>query len=203
VYVLGINRNLLYLSMLFSVLVMLSAVLRRWWTLLLGLGVCAYLSIAQANVEDLGVLYPAPRDIPGAENMWVAGIGEGQTWTYRFTLGDPGRRGEGANPSGFLYIDGRGLSNLVVSVQGRDLAGSSFCSKKNGLDHLAIPLEIESARSLVVSLRGLPGANPRIFQGPEVHGFNVYRDAVWLEFTGNAVRAIYHAQRAATSPAPQ
>ena len=202
-YLLGINRNLLYLSMLLSTSVVLSVVLKRWWTLLLGLGACAYLAVAQANVDDLGVLYPAPRDIPGAENMWVARIGEGQTWSYRFTLGGVGTRGEGASAEGYLYIDGRGLSNLVVGVQGRTLPGSSYCSRKNGLDHLEIPLGTERAPALVVSLRGLPGASPRIFQGPEVHGFNAYSDAVWLEFNGNGVRAIYHAQRAAAASAPR
>jgi hypothetical protein len=192
---------LLYLSMLLSASVMVSAALRRWWALVPCLGACGYLAVVPARVDDLGVLYPAPRDIPGAQNMWVAGIGEGQTWTYRFTLGDPGGRGQGADPGGFLYVDGRGLSNLVVGVQGRSLAGSAFSSRKNGLGHIAIPLGAVREGALVVSLRGLPGTSPRIFQGPEVHGFNVYRDAVWLEFTGNGTRAIYHAQRAVTESA--
>ena len=202
-YFLGLNRNLLYLSMLFSVLVIMTVILRRWWAVLLGLGACGYLAMASAKVEELRALFPAPRDIPGAEKLWATGIGEGETWSYRFALGDPGRRGEGADPVGHLYIDGRGLSSLVVGVQGRILMASDFCSKKNGLDHVAIPLGGGQATALTVSLRGMPRTIPRIFHGPEVHGFNEYRDAVWLEFDGNGIRAVYHAQRAVAEAEPK
>jgi len=197
---LGINRNLLYLSLLLSAGVILSFLLTRRWTAAVGLGACAYLGLVPAGVEDLGALYPAPRDIPGAENMWVSPVRDGETWTYRFTLGAPEGRAEGAGP-GHLYIDGRGLSDLVVSVQGKTLMGSAFCSRKNGLDHLAIPLEGERSQGLTVSLWGARGATPRIFHGPEAHGFNLYGDAVWLEFEGGGVRAVYHAQRAAAGSA--
>jgi hypothetical protein len=128
--------------------------------------------------------------------MWVRAIGKGETWTYQFTVGDLVGHSEGAAPAGYLYIDGRNLSGLVIGVQGRTLVGAGFCSKKSGLDHVAIPLGNDTANTLEVTLRGMPQSTPRIFHGPEVHGFDVYSDAVWLEFTRNEDRMIYHAKRA-------
>jgi hypothetical protein len=195
VYLFGVNRNLLYLSLLFSVAAMMSAVLRRWWTVSAGLGVCAFLACVPAKVADLGPLYPAPRDRPGAENLWVTAIGEGEKWTYQFTLSGLDRINGSASLTGVLYIDGRNLSGLEVGVQGETLEGSPFCGRKNGFDHIAIPLRNEKSGALTVSLRGMPQAAPKIFHGPEVHGPNVYGDAVWLEFTTNQDRLIYEARR--------
>ena len=194
-YLCGINRNLLYLSMLLSVAIMMSVVLRRGWAALVGLGVCAFLACVPAKVAELGTLYPAPRDRPGAENMWVTAIGEGETWTYEFTLAGLVKIAGNADLTGFLYIDGRNLSGLVVSVQGEALEGGPFIVKKNGIDHIAIPLGNPKAGTVTVSLRGAPQAAPRIFHGPEVHGSSVYGDAVWLEFTSGQDRKIYEATR--------
>jgi hypothetical protein len=200
VYLFGVNRNLLYLSLLFSVAVMMSAVLRRWWALGAGIGFCGFLACVPAKVVDLGPLYPAPRDRPGAENLWVTPIGEGETWTYRFALDGLQRISANADLAGYLYIDGRNLSGLVVGVQGETVEGAPVCSKKNGFDHLVIPLRNERAGALTVSLKGTPGTPSRIFHGPEVHGPNVYGDAVWLEFTSGRDRMIYEASRAAAAP---
>ncbi len=200
VYLAGVNRNLLYLSMLLSVAAMVSVLFSRWWSVLLGLCACVYLACVPARVEDLGALYPAPRNIPGAEKMWVTEIGEGETWTYQFTLGDLARDGRGAGMSGYLYVDGRNLSGLEIEMLGKTLNGSAYCGKKSGIDHVAIPLQIGTDSALTVSLRGDPGAHARIFHGPEVHGFDVYGDAVWLEFTGDRDRLIFHAKRTAGRP---
>ncbi len=201
-YVLNANRNLLYLSMLFSAAVMMSVVLRRWWTIVLGLGICAFLAGVPARVADLGPLYPAPRDRPGTENMWVSAIKQGETWVYRFAPGDLGIAG-GAGPAGILYIDGRNLSGLVVDVQGRTVNASAFCGKKNGFDHVAIPLAGEGTSAFTVSLRGMPRTTPKIYHGPEAHGFEVYGDAVWLEFTGDRGRIICEAQRTVVASGPR
>ena len=197
IYDLGLNGNLLYLSLLLAASAVLSAFLRRLWAVALGIGACVYLAVAPAHVDDLGTPYPAPRDIPGASNMWVTPIPDGATWAYRFTLGEPAGRSEGGACAGHLYIDGRGLSGLVVGVQGRTFEGSACCSRKNGLDHLDIPLEGGPEPALDVSVWGAPGARPKIFHGPEANGFQLYGDAVWLEFDGNGVRAVYHAVRSA------
>ena len=194
-YLSGMNRNLLYLSMLFSVAIVMSAASRRWWTVSVGLGVCAFMACVPARIPELGTLYPAPRDRPGAENMWIAPIREGEAWDYQFTLGGLGRISGNADLAGYLYIDGRNLSGLVVRVQGETLEGAPFCAKKNGFDHIAIPLRNEKAGVLTVTLRGAQGEHPKIFHGPEVHGFDVYGDAVWLEFTSGQDRMIYEAKR--------
>lgn len=203
VYLSGVNRNVLYLSMLFSAAVVMSVTLRRWWAILAGLAACAFLASVPAGVADLGPLYPAPRDRPGTGNMWVNAIGDGETWTYRFAPGASGEFGGDAGQAGFLYIDGRNLTGLVVRLQGRTLVGSACCGKKNGFDHLAIPLGEVRAGPLTVSLSGSPGTAPKIYHGPEVHGFEVYGDAVWLEFTGDRGRLIYEAKRGAATPVPR
>jgi hypothetical protein len=202
-YLTGINRNLLYLSLLFSAAVVMSVALRRWWTVMAGLAACAFLASVPAKVADLGPLYPAPRDRPGTENMWVSAIGQGATWTYRFTPGGSGKFAGGAGLAGFLYIDGRNLSGLVVRFRGGTLMGSAYCAKKNGFDHVAIPLGDDEAGPLTVSLSGAPGTVPKIYHGPEVHGFDVYGDAVWLEFTGDKGRFIYEAKRSEAPSGPR
>lgn len=57
------------------------------------------------------------------------------------------------------------------------------------------------AGPLTVSLSGASGTAPKIYHGPEVHGFEVYGDAVWLEFTGERGRFIYEAKRGGAPPA--
>jgi hypothetical protein len=203
IYLCGLNRNLLYLSILFSVAVMLATVLRRWWTISLALGICAFLAIVPAKVADLGKLYPAPHDIPGADKLWCTGIGAGETWLYHFTLDGLEKYRKGAGATGYLYIDGRNLSGLAVGVQGRTLKASAFSTEKTGMDHISIPLENVAEGALTVSLHGMPQATPMIFHGPEVHGHDVYGDAVWLEFTSGPDRVIYEAKRTVASSAPQ
>lgn len=199
VYASGVNRNALELSLLFSACVILSAVVTRAWSEALLLGACAYLASVPVRVPDLGPLYPAPRNVPGKEGLWVTPMGRGETWTYPFELVGLGAGGA----AGHLYVDGRDLSGLVVTVQGKTLSASAYSAKKNGLDHIAIPLDCGSPGPLVVSLSALPGAAPRIFHGPEVHGFDVYGDAVWLEFDRGADRFIYQAKRTEAKPSPQ
>jgi len=200
IYLADVNRNILYLSMLLSVVILISAALRRRWAAFLGLGACAYLACVPAQVVDLGVLYPAPRNIPGAEKMWVTEIGDGARWTYKFALGDQGRNGECAKRSGYLYVDGRNLSGLEIEMQGRTLNASAYCGKKSGIDHVAIPVRIGSESVVAVTLSGDPRSRVRIFHGPEAHGFDVYGDAVWLEFTGDGDRLIFHAKRTVDKP---
>lgn len=99
--------------------------------------------------------------------------------------------------AGYLYIDGRDLSGLVVEVQGKAKEAQEKIGRKNGFDHLSIPLGDEKASVLTVALHGAGRSTPKIYHGPEVHGFSVYGDAVWVEFTGSRNRIIYHAMRSA------
>jgi hypothetical protein len=181
--------------MLLSAAIMMSVAFRRWRTVLPGLGLCAYLACVPVSVVDLGAPYPAPHNRPGTEGLWVTELPPGEVWTYRFPLRDLRESGEGAAPAGFLYIDGRDLSGLVVEVQGNARTASERIGTKNGFDHLSIPLGDERAAVLTVALHGAGRNTPRIYHGPEVHGFSVYGDAVWLEFTGSRNRIIYHAMR--------
>ncbi len=196
VYVLGLNRNPLYLSLLFALGALVSPCLTRRWLVVAGLGLCAYLAVVTVAVPDLGKLYPAPRNIPGAERIWCVPIGPGETWTYRFKV-DGLERYPGA--VGRLYVDGRDLSGLTVGIGSRSFSAAAFLSPKEGMDHVSIPLEAIPNGTLVVSLRGTTARVPRIFRGTEVHGFNVYGDAVWLEFSRKLDRIIYESKRSANA----
>jgi hypothetical protein len=199
VYLLGLNRNPLYLSLLFALAVLLVPCMTRGWVVLAGLVLWAYLAVAPVAVPDLGKLYPAPRDIPGADRIWCVPIPPGVAWTYRFKL-DGLERFPGA--VGRLYVDGRGLSGLAVGIGGRTFKAAAFISAKEGMDHVAIPLEPGPNGIVLVSLQATVGQVPRLFRGTEVHGYNVYGDAVWLEFSRKRDRIIFESKRTATALDP-
>jgi hypothetical protein len=196
VYVLGLNCNPLYLSLLFALGALVSPCMTRRWVVIAVLGLCAYLAVVTVAVPDLGKLYPAPRDIPGAGRIWCVPIRPGETWTYRFKV-DGLERYPGA--VGRLYIDGRDLSGLTVGLGARTFPAAAFISAKEGMDHVSIPLEAIPNGTLVISLRGTTAQVPRIFRGTEVHGFNAYGDAVWLEFTRKLDRVIFESKRSAAA----
>lgn len=196
VYILGLNRNPLYLSLLFALAALLIPCMTRRWVVIAGLGLWAYLAVVSVAVPELGNLYPAPRDIPGSDRIWCLPIPQGETWTYRFRL-EGLERYPGA--AGRLYVDGRDLSGLTVGIGGRTFDAAAFISAKEGMDHVSIPLEATPNETVMVSLRGRAGRVPRIFRGTEVHGFNVYGDAVWLEFSRKLDRIIYESKRTATT----
>ncbi len=196
VYRLGLNRNPLYLSRLFATVALLTPCMRRGWVFIASLGLCALLAIVSVAVPDLGKLYPAPRDIPGADRIWCVPIAQGETWTFRFKLEGLDRY---PGAVGRLYVDGRNLSGLAVAIDGRTFNAAAFISPKDGMDHVSIPLEKVPPETLTVSLHGTAAQVPRIFRGTEVHGLNVYPDAVWLEFTRENDRIIYESKRATSA----
>jgi hypothetical protein len=196
VYAAGLNRNGLYLSMLFSSAAVATLCLERVWSRLLTLGAFVYLAVVPVHVPDLGRLYPAPRDIPGADRYWCAPIGPGETWIYHFTLAGLRRYDAGGGANGRLFVDGRNLADLVVEIDGRPFGASEFATLKTGMDHVSIPLDRVASGRMTVSLRQKGPRGPRIFHGTEVHGSQVYGDAVWLEFDKGDDRIIYESKRA-------
>ena len=52
VYILGLNRNPLYLSLLFALGALVSPCLTRRWVVVAGLGLCAYLAVVTVAVPD-------------------------------------------------------------------------------------------------------------------------------------------------------
>ncbi|HEY1765650.1 MAG TPA: hypothetical protein VGF85_12060 [Opitutaceae bacterium] len=196
VYGAGLNRNALYLSLLGAAAAVAVICLRRSWILAVILGGTAYLAIVPLRgVADLGRLFPAPRDIPGAGRYWCTALGPGETWTYHFTLAGLGRIG-GAD--GSLFVDGRSLADLEIDIDGRPFRAASFTTSKTGMDHVTIPLPPEASGAMTVALRQNGPLTPRIFHGTEVHGREVYPDAIWLEFDKGRDRIVYEAKRTVT-----
>src|SRR5208283_3691594 len=62
IYILRINQNLLFLSMLFALIALLSLFLPRWWMAFLLVGACVYLAGVQAKVVEARFFVPAPQD---------------------------------------------------------------------------------------------------------------------------------------------
>lgn len=193
VWTTGLNRNGLYLSLLGSAAAVAVVCLRKRWMLAVVLVGAAYLAaIPLKGVAELGRLYPAPRDIPGADRYWCTALKAGETWTYRFSLDGIARIGDAG---GTLFVDGRSLSNLEIGVDGRPFPAASYRTVKTGMDHVAIPLPPFAGRVITVTLRQNGPLTPKIFHGTEVHGREVYPDAVWLEFDRGQDRIVYEAKR--------
>ncbi len=195
VYALGLNRNLLYLSLLASVALVLCVLLQRVWTLALALAACVYAACAPVTVPEMGAVYPAPRFRPGMEALWVHPLAPGQTWTFPFILTASVGSAALAESQGRLFVDGHGLAGVAIHLQGRTLESARYLHPKSGFDHLEIPLEGVAPGTLEVGVEALPGSHASIFHGPEVHGFQEYGDAVWLEFDHGRDRAVFHALR--------
>ena len=193
----GLNRNVLYLSLLGSAAAVSVGCLRRSWMVAGVLAAAAYLAIVPLRgVPDLGRLYPAPRDIPGADRYWCTAMRPGEAWTYRFALDGLGRIG---GASGTLFVDGRSFADLEITIDGHPFSAASYATVKTGMDHVAIPLPQGTSGEVTVRLRQNGPLTPRIFHGTEVHGREVFPDAVWLEFDKGRDRIVYEARRA---PAP-
>ncbi len=189
----GVNQNILYLSMLSALLVTLALFIRTWTVAMIALFGCIYFSAVEADFTHLTFLDPAPHDARGGS--WATPIDPSQAWHYHFNLGDLGALQAPGPLEAFLCVDGHNLKGLLIALQGRTINAAAYCHPELPVDHIAIPLYPNIGSSLDVSLSGMPGHKPAIYIGPEVSRTHVYSDAVWLEFTRDGERFIYHAQR--------
>jgi hypothetical protein len=196
VYAAALNRNALYLSLLFSASALALLCLSRTWArLVILVGAAGLALFPLRGVGDLGRLFPAPRDIPGADRFWCTALPPGQTWTYRFTVMGLGPLETDGAAAGTLYVDGRSLGDLEIRVNGKAYRAAAYTTPKVGMDHVAIPIRAVSGDRLTVSLRQAGPLAPKLFRGTEVHVREVYPDAVWLEFDKGRDRAIYETVR--------
>jgi hypothetical protein len=193
IYLSGINRNALYLSMLGSAYFILSLLTRRWWSSGLVFGACAYLACFPAEIPQVQFIEPNPHG--PSDSPELSEVGRDAQWSYRFVLSDMGKDQAAGGLKGFLNIDGVALEDLKIEVQGRLLQDLPPTSIKYWREHLSIPVECGNAGEVVVTLRAGSSPYPRIFCGPEVHGLGIYSDAVWLEFANEQTSVLYHAKR--------
>ena len=193
IYAAGINRNVLYLAILGATYLIFSLFTRRCWSGLLVFGAFAYLACVPAAIPPAGFIEPVPHGPPDSPELSM--LEPGEQWTYHFVLQDLGRYQTPEGLRGYLNIDGVDLADLRIQIQGQTLAHLPPPVIKYWREHLSIPVEGGDGAELVVRLSSRPGSHPRIFCGPEVHGFKIYSDAVWLEFLNEQTSVLYHAQR--------
>jgi hypothetical protein len=188
------NRNLLYLSILFSAYMIAALMLHRWWSSLLALGAFAYLACVPALIPTARFVDP----VPNTAGDRLDPLGQGVQWNYQFYLRDLGLYQAKEKLVGYLRIDGRDLADVEITVQGKPLSPPPKPKRIYATDYLAIPIADDGTGELTVSLRAKPGTVPRMNCGPEVHGRDIYSDAVWLEFIHDRESVLYHAKRVVT-----
>jgi hypothetical protein len=196
-YFSGANRNLLYLSLWAAGVVSLAPFVRRPWVAVGGTVIGLYLAAISSRVPAIVFVDPAHYD--PSKSLHVDRIGDGQTWDYHFKLRNPVELRNEAALVGYLNIDGLRLSEMEITIQGQPISTNVPHTNKYGLDHLAIPVTFPLSSDVTVSLGARPNGSPQIYVGPESHGFDIYSDAVWLEFEGGHRRVIYQAKRSVSS----
>lgn len=199
IYIFSLNRNLLYLSFLGAFYIFSSALFTRFREMFIGLAMCVFLGVAPANIPGVKFIDPAPNTVTFIENYQVryASLNPLEIWQYVFPVNGLERHQMecGGNLQGRLLIDGIDLSGLEINIGGDASAGSAQIIPKYVLDHIQMPITIGVSREVVVLLNARTGMSPKIYLGPEAHGFDIYSDAVWLEFKNEQCAVLYHAQR--------
>jgi len=199
IYLFSLNRNLLYLSLLWVIYIISSALFTRFKEMLVGLVVCVFLVVAPVNIPGVKFVDPAPytETINQGYVMHYALPKSLEIWQYVFQVDEIEHHQLecGGNLQGRLLIDGLDLSGLEISLGGNASAGSTQQIIKYAIEEIQIPLDVSASGRVVISLRVKMGTSPKIFLGPEAHGFDVYSDAVWLEFKNERCSVLYHAQR--------
>jgi hypothetical protein len=179
----GLNRNLLYLSMLLSAYILWATSTRRNATVALGLGLLGVLSVIPVAVPDVEfVAFGNP----------YRRLQPGETVSFTFSLSDVRELARRWGPvRARIIVDGRGLSGLEVTVNGLPPVAVETL-QKYGLEEMRVPFEPADARHVTVSL-GVRGGRPRIYLGPEVRGDVAYPEAVFVEIGNERVAAVHHA----------
>jgi hypothetical protein len=198
---LGINRNVLYLSMLFACFVLLSAAIRGPIGMLAALGGLVFLGGLVVETPGLKFVDPAPYE--QAREAPFARIPAGQEWVYTFRIVDLDQHTRECGPlSKALVVDGLDLANLEIEARGVGPTGSIEHLKKYGLDHVRLTMTVEDGKEVTVGLRSPSDLRPRIHTGPEGYGRSMFGDAVWLEFVNDRCSVLYHAHRRVVPGSP-
>jgi hypothetical protein len=190
-YNFGLNRNLLYGSMLFAGYALLVLARPPSWIAASGLVATLYLGLVPVAIPASPFIDVAPE----ASVEHLLELPPGATWNFRFILrGLPETHPE-LSRSGLLYINGRDLAGLKILINAHQLDPKPWIKQVYRTDHLALPIAAANVSTLTVTLQAEPGHQPRIFTGGEVRGRQIYPDAVWLEFSDKRSALLYHARR--------
>ena len=198
VYFYPLNRNLLYLSFLGVTYVMFSISFTRFRTMLAALAVFAVLAAIPVNIPKEKFVKLEPDQSQLINGNYYVQLKPGEVWQYNFQVTDieKHQRECGGNLQGMLVIDGINLSGLEVNIGGYSSLGTdTHLERTYDMDQVLIFLDDNVSGEFAVHLRLKAGASPMIRLGPEAHGFDIYRDAVWLEFKNEQCSVLYHAQR--------
>jgi hypothetical protein len=195
IYASGVNRNGLYLSMVFSAYVLASFLWRRGWPAALVLAGAVWLAAVPAAVPPVKFIEPSPSSVAGQPP--AGALPPGTTWIFRFRLWNLGHYLAESPMAGTLNLDGRDLEGLAITLNGHPWTPGVATTPKYGIEHAAIPIGRPTGAYLEVALRALPGQSPVLSQGAEADRRAIYPDAIWLEFAGPKESVIYQARRQA------
>lgn len=205
IYLFSFNRNLLYLSFLLAFYILSSALFTRFREIIVVLAVCALLGAVPVNVPDAKFIKPVPDQeiISQSYQDQFGRLQPLEAWVYVFEVYDLDKYQLecGGDLQGRLYIDGLDLDGLDIRIEGVASVGSAQILPKNASDQIQLPITVETSGRVIVILNARTGMQPKIYLGPEANGFDIYSDAVWLDFRNENCAVLYHAQRRVIIPA--
>lgn len=197
IYIFSFNRNILYLSFLWAIYTISSALFTHFKTVLVGLAILVFLAIYPINIPKGEFIKPTQNRVD-FKDYYYTRPKPSKVWQYTFQVKniEKHQRECGGKLQGNLIIEGIDLLGLEIVIEGNIFSNADkYIQQKYQLEQIQIPLEKNSSREIVVSLHPKTGASPLINLGAESHEFDIYSDAVWLEFKNNQCSVLYHAQR--------
>lgn len=196
VYLFSLNRNVLYLGFLAAGYIVLSALVTRYATMLVGLVFFAFLAMFPGKVPKAKFVEPAEKRENFRGIYSYATPPSSGAWQYEFDVVrlEEHRRECGGTLRGNLVIDGFALDGLKLEAGGRSVDTASPNRFYAG-QQLLEPLDEKVSGKVLVALQRKPGTSTWINVGTEAHGSRIYSDAVWLEFRNERCAILYHARR--------
>jgi hypothetical protein len=183
------NRNLLYLSIVFSVYVVVATTARQPTPIAAGLLFTAFTSTWPPTVPSVQFLSPER----GASERTLR---DGETLTYRFFVrGVESFADERGHVFATLKVDGRNLANLEVTIDAAELTSRIRLTRKYDYDQVLLSFEIAGNEDLRIVLRTRRGTELSINIGPEVDRRDVFPHAVYVEVGDDSSSLTFHARR--------
>jgi hypothetical protein len=179
----GFNRNALYLGLLLSTHLLWSLAVSSRTRLVVALGALTGLAAWPFAVPEVSFRNP------GSGGARYRTMRPDEVLSYTFHL-----ESLAAPKARRLVVDGRMLEGLQVTVAGQEARAGEYRAKYD-LQQLRIPLPETLEGVVPVVLRAREGTAPRLFQGAEVHGAELYSDAVFVEVGDERSTIVHHALR--------
>jgi hypothetical protein len=184
----GVNRNLLYLSLVFAVYLIVATTARSPAVLAVALLFMAFLTVRP--VKPPAVIFLSPE--AGAPEHTLR---EGETLTYHFFLrGVEPFADTGGRVAGELNVHGRNLADLLVTIDGVERSSEGRRIRKYDYELARLPFESIGDHVLAVTLCARPGTKPSVLVGPEVDDLRDYPHAVYVRIESQTVSVTFHAR---------